>query len=180
MLFAMENPVDIAAWVTAISTTGMAGFLAFVLRWLLFTHLPAKDTQIERMLNIQAEEREKDRKARHDQIHVFQEAVAQAVGMSSSMSDRMEIRWEQSLVRMEADFNARSALQREHNRESQLAIMAHCDRESSRREEMLKIELSENAAALKDVRLALEELRDDRRDRTSRRVQVNPNPNSPK
>lgn len=52
-----------------------AGLLGVVLLWLTFIHLPAKDKQLRELLQMQADERECDRTARHDTANAFQTIV---------------------------------------------------------------------------------------------------------
>ena len=97
---------DMAAWITAGTTTTATGILLLVLRWIALTHLPLKDKQItdllqlqsveriaqndkiEKILDLQAKEREKDRIARHDTNNLFQELIGRIEEKHQQESDK--------------------------------------------------------------------------------------------
>jgi hypothetical protein len=58
------NSASIAEW-------AKFGLLGLVLLWIFFFHLPAKDAQTRELLSLFANERENDRKARHEQSAEF-------------------------------------------------------------------------------------------------------------
>lgn len=75
------DPVDFLTpgWAAAGVVTVLGTILSFVLRWLLQTHIPAKDTQLREILDRHASEREADRNARHEQAAVFQRTLNEII-----------------------------------------------------------------------------------------------------
>lgn len=86
-LLAEADPaVGSFGWVITAVLTALTGALSFVVRWLLYTHLPAKDAQFmamsadrireqKELLEKFNENLEKERSARHTATTVFQDAM---------------------------------------------------------------------------------------------------------
>ncbi len=129
-LFA-EGVAEEAGWLVGSSGWGGAGLLGLVLAWLLFKHLPAKDTQLTNMID-------KHTLAMQNQTNDFNKVLA-------------EKRSEFTIILNE---------QRHDFRESLKEVTQHCERETSHLADSMKGDLHTLSTIVKELAEAVSSLRD--------------------
>ena len=132
----------VAAWVTAAGTSSIAGVLALVMRWLLWTHLPEKD-------------------------RIFQEMVKSRDDLSRDLAAKADTSYREHAARMEqvvrelVTSNAATDKERRADFQAALEVVTHhCEQQVLADREANRLQFGEVVLALRDVREVMEELRD--------------------
>ena len=137
LLFADTSgiPDNIAPW----ATTGLAGL---ILAWLFFWHLPSKDKQLADLLA------GKDKQV-GDQATSKDKQIGDLIAARDSMVRELIVNTTAADKERRSDF--RTALD---------LVVGHCEKESSKRDDAMKVGLDEHSKALCDLRETMEQMRD--------------------